>query len=123
PAFASYIQQQLVWSSFDIQNFLGTDQRMFFFLKCFSEKQFKFSQHRIINNGENTDNYIAPYVLLTDDWEQYLQNNVGSNTRQKIRRFFRKIESSDEFRITHVDPDNVDSHIDILLSLWESKWK
>ncbi|VXD24589.1 Tfp pilus assembly protein PilF [Planktothrix serta PCC 8927] len=123
PAFASYIQQQLVWSRFDIQNILETDQRMFFFLKCFSEKQFEFSQHRILNNGENTDNYIAPYVLLTDDWDQYLQNNVGANTRQKIRRFFRKIESSDEFRITHIDADNVDSHIDILLGLWESKWR
>jgi len=123
PAFAAYIQQQLVWSSFDVQNILETDPRMYLFLSSFSDDSFKFTQCRLQNNGEDTDNYVAPYVSLTDDWDQYLQNNVGSNTRQKIRRFLRKIESSDEFHITHVDAENVDSHIDILLKLWEVKWR
>ncbi|MGB7710479.1 MAG: tetratricopeptide repeat protein [Microcoleus sp.] len=123
PAFAAYIQQQLVWSSFDVQNILETDKRMFLFLRCFSGEQFKFRQHRIQNNGEVTDNYIAPYLALTDDWDQYLQNNVGANTRQKIRRFLKKVEASDEFHISQVDADNVESHIEILIRLWESKWR
>ncbi|MBW4666317.1 MAG: GNAT family N-acetyltransferase [Cyanomargarita calcarea GSE-NOS-MK-12-04C] len=123
PAFAAYIQQQLTWSIFNVQNILETDTRMSLFLRYFSEDRFEFSQHSIQNQREDTNNYIAPYVSLADDWEQYLQNYIGSNTRQKIRRFLRKIESSDEFDITHSDADNLESHIEILLGFWESKWR
>ncbi|GAA6619430.1 tetratricopeptide repeat protein [Scytonema sp. NUACC26] len=123
PAFAAYILQQLEWSSFNIQNILETDTRMSRFLKSFPEDSFEFTQHRIHNSGEDTDNYIAPYVSLSDNWEQYLQNYLSSNTRQKIRRFLRKIENSDEFHITHVNADNLESHIEILLKLWESTWR
>ncbi|NES80957.1 MAG: GNAT family N-acetyltransferase [Moorea sp. SIO2B7] len=123
PAFATYIQQQLVWSSFELKNILETDTRMALFLRSFSRDSFDFSQIRIHNEGEDTDNYIAPYVSLPDDWNQYLQNYVSSNTRQKIRRFFRKIETSDEFYLTQVDADNLQSHIEILLKFWESRWR
>jgi tetratricopeptide (TPR) repeat protein len=122
PAFAAYIQQQLVWTSFNVQNILETDIWMSLFLRSFPGDSFNFSQHRIQNQGEDTDNYIAPYVSLADDWNQYLQNYVSSNTRQKIRRFFRKLESSDEFYITQVNADNLESHIEILLRLWKSAW-
>lgn len=123
PAFAAYIQQHLVWSTFDVQSILATDTRMSLFLMVFSEDSFNLTQHRLQNGGVDADNYVAPYVSLTDDWDQYLQNKVGSNTRQKIRRFLRKIETSDEFRIAHVNAENVDSHIEILLRLWEAKWR
>jgi tetratricopeptide (TPR) repeat protein len=122
PAFAAYIQQQLTWSTFDVQNILETDTRMSLFLRHFSGDKFELSQHRVPNPRENTNNYIAPYVSLADDWDQYLQNYIGSNTRQKIRRFLKKIES-DEFHITHVDANNLESHIEILLKFWESKWR
>jgi tetratricopeptide (TPR) repeat protein len=123
PAFAAYIQQQLAWSSFDVKSILETDKRMYLLLRSFSGDSFEFSQYRFQNQTEDTDNYIAPYVSLTDDWDKYLQNYVSSNTRQKIRRFLRKIESSDEFYITQVNADNLESHIEILLRLWESKWR
>jgi tetratricopeptide (TPR) repeat protein len=122
-AFAAYIQQQLVWSSFNVPGVLKADGRMSLLLRSFSTDSFDISQIRIQNQSEDTDNYIAPYISLVDDWDQYLQSNVSSNTRQKIRRFLRKIESSDEFRITHVDADNLESHIEILLNLWESRWR
>ena len=123
PAFAHYIQQHLVWSSFQVKNILEADQRMSLFLKSLSRDRFEFSQRRIQNQGEDTDNYIAPYVLLTDDWDCYLQNYISSNTRAKIRRFLRKIDNSDEFSITQVNANNLESHIGILLKFWESKWR
>ncbi|MUG99599.1 tetratricopeptide repeat protein [Scytonema sp. UIC 10036] len=122
PAFAAYIQQQLEWSSFNVQNILETDTRMYPFLRSFPGESFEFTQHRIQNKGDDTDNYIAPYISLTDDWEQYLQNYLSANTRQKIRRFLRKIDNSSEFSIAHVNADNLESHIDILLKFWKSTW-
>jgi tetratricopeptide (TPR) repeat protein len=124
PAFAAYIQQKLVWSSFNVKSILETDKRMSLFLSNFSADSFELSQLRIQSlNEEEPDIYLAPYVSLPDDWEQYLQNYVGVNTRQKIRRFLRKVDSSDEFYITHVDADNLEYHIEILLKFWESRWK
>ncbi|MEG4328844.1 GNAT family N-acetyltransferase [Microcoleus sp. herbarium5] len=124
PAFAAYIQQKVVWSSFNVKSILETDTRMSLFLSNFSADSFELTQLRIQSvNEEEPDIYLAPYVSLPDDWEQYLQNYVGVNTRQKIRRFLRKVDISDEFYITQVDADNLESHIEILLKFWESRWK
>ncbi|MEG3848875.1 GNAT family N-acetyltransferase [Microcoleus sp. herbarium19] len=124
PAFAAYIQQELVWSTFNVKSILETDTRMSLFLSHFSGDTFELSQLRIQSTKvEEPDIYLAPCVSLPDDWEQYLQNCVGVNTRQKIRRFLRQVDSSDEFYITHVNADNLESHIEILLKFWESRWK
>ncbi len=121
-AFAAYLKQQLTWSIFHLKNFLETDRRMDLFLKSFSGDSFEFEQSREDNNQDGINNYVCPYVPLADDWDQYLQTALGSNTRQKIRRFLRKIESSDEFHITHVNADNLELHIEILRKFWQSKW-
>ncbi|TAG88240.1 MAG: GNAT family N-acetyltransferase [Oscillatoriales cyanobacterium] len=124
PAFAAYIQQELVWSTFNVKSILETDTRMSLLLSSFSEDSFALSQLRIQSvKVEDPDLYLAPYVSLPDDWDEYLQNYVGVNTRQKIRRFLRQVESSDEFSITYVNADNLESHIEILLNFWESRWK
>ncbi|MBD2338205.1 GNAT family N-acetyltransferase [Calothrix sp. FACHB-156] len=123
-AFVTYIQQQFVWSSFDVKSILSTDTKISLLLRSFSQDSFELSQIRIQSiNEKDPDHYIAPYISLPNDWDSYLQNYVGSNTRQKIRRFLRKIETSDEFYITHVNADNLESQIDILLKFWESRWK
>jgi tetratricopeptide (TPR) repeat protein len=123
PAFAAYLKQQLTWSIFHLKNFLETDTRMSLFLRSFSGESFEFEQSFEENNQDGIDNYTCPYVPLAEDWERYLQTALGSNTRQKIRRFLRKIEGSNEFQITHVNADNLERHIEILLSLWHSKWE
>lgn len=122
PAFATYIQQQLVWYRFELQNFLETDRRMQQFLTHFSREQFEFSQLRIRNLGEELDQYVAPYIALLDDWDRYLEEIVSSNTRQKIRRFLKKVDQSDELHITHVNSDTLEAHIEILVRFWQTKW-
>lgn len=121
PAFAAYIKQELTWTIFNLQDILEADTRMHRLLKSFSEDSFEFSQ-RFENQSDEIDGYICPYIPLADDWEHYLQNALGSNTRQKIRRLLRKIESSKEFHITHVNADNLEQHIEILLKFWQARW-
>ncbi len=122
PAFAAYLKQQLTWSIFHLQDFLETDTRMCLFSRSFSGDSFEFEQSHFANNQDGIDNYTCPYVPLAEDWDQYLQTALGSNTRQKIKRFLRKIEGSNQFHITHVDADNLERHIDILLGFWQSRW-
>ncbi|WP_333212832.1 hypothetical protein [Microcoleus sp. S36b_A4] len=55
---------------------------MSLFLSNFSADSFELSQLRIQSvNEEEPDIYLASYVSLPDDWDQYLQNYVGVNTR------------------------------------------
>jgi Tfp pilus assembly protein PilF len=51
-----------------------------------------------------------------------LNNSLSANTRQKIRRFLRQVESNDEFRITHANADTVERDLKILLKFWGTKW-
>lgn len=120
--FSEYIQNKLNWSTFDLKNILETDRRIDLLLETFSDDDFAFRTIRINNPGEDVDNYISPFVSLGTDWDQYLRDNISSHGRQKIRGFLRKVENSDEFRITHVNADNLESHIEILLKFWKSKW-
>ena len=122
PAFAAYLKQQLTWSIFHLKNFLETDTRICLFLKSFSGDSFEFEQSLQANNQDGINNYVCPYVPIAEDWEQYLQTVLDSKIRQKIRRFLRKIEGSNEFHITHVNADNLERHIEILLRFWHSRW-
>jgi tetratricopeptide (TPR) repeat protein len=123
-AFAKFIkQQQEEWSIFEVDNILATDGRMSLLLKEFSGEDFELQEHFHTNDFDNIDNNIVPYISLPSSFEEYLQNVVSSNTRQKIRRFLRRIEGSNEFHLTHVNADNLELHLEILSELWKLNWE
>ena len=59
---------------------------------------------------------------MPDSYEEYLSTRVSANTRQKIRRFSRKVEQSADLQLTLSTPDHVEEHLDALLELWLRKW-
>jgi len=122
-AFAIYLQQQETWSVFEIENIQEADTRLSLFLRSFSRKSFEIQELRPVNDLDHIDYNISPYILLPDDWNEYLHNVLSSNTRQKIRRLLRRIESYNEFHFTHVNADNLERHIEILLGFWKSSWE
>jgi tetratricopeptide (TPR) repeat protein len=122
-AFAIYLQQQEEWSILEMDKIPETHKRLSLFLKSLSLESIQIEETRYINDLDTIDNGSVPYILLPDDWEQYLQNVISSNTRQKIRRLLRKIESSNEFHVTHVNEDNLEDHLKILLRFWKTSWE
>ena len=125
-AFANYLQQLDFWSVLSIPNVPQTSKRIDRFLKGFDSTNFSAIESRsnsYQNPLDNINNQIVPYLALPDSWEQYLQDSLSSNTRQKVRRFLRKIENSAEFRITQANADNLEQHIDVLSKLWRASWE
>ena len=122
-SFVEFFQRYDHWSAFEMENILKSDQRIHLFLSSFSRDNFELHNHRFVNDLDNIDCSIIPYISLPKDWDEYLKTFVSSNTRQKIRRFLRKVEGSDEFRVTQVDESNLDQHLDILLKYWYESWK
>jgi tetratricopeptide (TPR) repeat protein len=122
-AFASYLQKQEEWSVFEVRNIQKVEGRMNLLLKEFLGEDFDLKDHYHKSDFDQIDNNIIPYVSLPNEWEDYLQNILSTNTRQKIRRLLRKIESSQELYVTQVDADNLEHHIEILCKFWRTNWE
>ena len=121
PALAQHLQR-MYWANLNLESFHISDRRFELLRKGFSQKTFKTQKLPIIEHMRETDPGICPYLTLPDEWETYLAERLSSNTRQKVRRFLRKADAADEFRITHADADTVERDLDTLLSLWGSMW-
>ncbi|MEH2330489.1 GNAT family N-acetyltransferase [Nostoc sp.] len=124
-AFAQFLQQQQeTWAIFELENIQTSKGRMSRLLDQFSTEAFELTQQEQLSDlVDQIDNSIVPYIALPDDWEQYLQTVVSSNTRQKIRRLLRKVENSNEFHLTQVNAENLDIHLEILLGFWQTNWE
>ncbi|EIM30505.1 GNAT family N-acetyltransferase [Microvirga lotononidis] len=119
-AFATYIKT-LNWAHLDLAHILASDRRLRALLRCFPQDAFRMGAIRQVNS-DNVDNSICPRLRLPHDWESYLNNTLRPNTRQKVRRFLKQVETSREFHITRATAETVESDIDVLLRLWEEKW-
>ena len=113
--------QQLNWRRLRLENFCASEQRTELFLHGLLADTFETTRPSLMN-PDGTDNSICPSVTLPEDWDRYLETKVSSNTRQKIRRFLRQVESSETSRITHANADTVARDMDLLLMLWTQRW-
>lgn len=122
---SDYLKQMPHWNCFHISGLLATDIRMEKLLRQFTAPEFKAKQINTRNPYQNIDNDICPYIPLeiNASWEDYLQSSLSANTRQKIRRFLRKVEEGSEFTITQAASGTIERDIDILLSFWKTKWE
>lgn len=121
PALARRLQE-MQWASLELENFDMSDRRFALFETAFPVKTVKTTRLARFENAGGKDMGRCPAIDLPDDWETYLASAVGANTRQKIRRFLRKTDAGEEFRITHADADSFARDLDILLDLWGAMW-
>lgn len=114
--------RRMHWARMSLKYFHGSEQRRALFLKQFSDQIFETAHHSLTINKGSTNNLICPCIDLPEDHETHLQSQLSSNTRQKVRRFLRKLDKSDELRITAANADTVQRGLDILVDLWIKKW-
>ena len=120
-ALAKYLKT-FNWARIHLENVRLSDQRLRLLLAHFPTRTFNIAQTERVNAADNVNNCICPLVHLPDDWDRYL-DSLSANTRQKIRRFLRTIESDGTYRITHAKPDTVERDVDTLLELWSTRWE
>jgi CelD/BcsL family acetyltransferase involved in cellulose biosynthesis len=120
PAFAKHLLS-MNWRSIWLNYFRASRKRTRLFLRFFPDRQFDLADIGGVNEGDTVDNTICPFAALPESWDAYL-NGLSSNTRQKLRRFLRRVEESDDYRITHADEASVESDLDALIAMWGDKW-
>jgi CelD/BcsL family acetyltransferase involved in cellulose biosynthesis len=120
-AFAKHLKA-MHWASLHLENLRMSESRVRCLTEHLADNRLTFRRMKRVNQRDNVDNCICPAIDLPDTWERYLAHNLSSNTRQKMRRYLRKLENSSEFRITHADASTVQRDVEILLDLWRIKW-
>jgi CelD/BcsL family acetyltransferase involved in cellulose biosynthesis len=109
--FAEHIRTKLDWDVFHMDQVV--DPRLDSFLDSFPSKHFKM---------EERSGTPSMFIALPHTWDEYFHGELGKRTRRDLRRSFREMENRDEFQIAHVTADNVDSHIETLLELYQANW-
>ncbi|MDT3686046.1 MAG: GNAT family N-acetyltransferase [Pseudorhodoplanes sp.] len=121
PALAKYVGKS-PWARVNLDNIRTTDERLRLFLNHFPDTKFVIKRQERINKPENINNCICPLVTLPDNWETYLNNNLGSETRRTVKRFMKRVGETGDLRITHADATTIERDVKILLRLWTVQW-
>lgn len=109
------------WSRLNLENLRMSRERIFAFIGQFSRDVFAMREFSRINSIDNVNNCRCFAASLPETFDGYLDNVLSANTRQKLRRFLRKVDTG-ELRIGRAEPETYEQDIDMLLDLWRIKW-
>lgn len=122
PAFAEYVKRRLNWAGFTMDNLLMSEQRRRLFLAPFDKVRFVQTDIDYLDKRHGVDNGLCLSIDLPGDWDAYLET-LSANNRQKIRRLLRKVEASEDYRITLATPATFERDLRMLLHFWRIKWE
>ena len=118
--FAAYLKQER-WTQIKLDYFNGPPGRREALIIALQGPEVMF-RNNVPRNEQQIDNTICPVIHLPDSWDGYLEQHMSGQTRQKLRRFLRKVEGGDEYRITMATPETIARDLDILFDFWRVRW-
>jgi hypothetical protein len=121
PAFAAYLKQ-MHWSHLYLKGFRVSERRFALFMEPFVDERLIIESLTSTINDNETDNLVCPFIDLPDTFATYLTERLSSNTRQKINRFLRKLDSSSDYQITITSAATRSRDVQILQVLWSKMW-
>lgn len=121
PAFSEHLKS-MSWVRLHLESFRASDQRLALLTDQFAARDFRKSYRNRTSKVDGINNLISPFICLPASFDEYLQTRVSANTRQKIRRFLRKIDSSDDLSIDASTPSTREQDLDALISYWKNRW-
>ena len=120
-AFASHLKE-MNWSHLYLKGFRISDRRFALFIEALSDQRLEVEARSSIINDGDTDNLVCPYIDLPGTFEAYLTEKLQSNTRQKVRRFLRKVETTSDYQVTTTNAATAANDVSILEQLWSRMW-
>ncbi len=112
----------MLWTNLFLKHFSASTKRLRRFTKAFPEQKFEIVEREMAQNAGKTICNIFPYTDLTDTWDAFLTERLSTNTRQKAKRFLKRLDTSDDMRVTHCDPATFAHNLETMLELWKGKW-
>lgn len=121
PCLAGQLKR-MHWRDLYLKNIRISDRRLDLLTRPFHKSIFKHEFLERTSSTDGVDRLVCPYVDLPGDFDTYLTERLSANTRQKVRRFLRKVENSNDLRITHATPHTLQRDLDVLVGYWKKKW-
>ena len=121
PAFARHIKQ-MHWARLSLENVRMSERRFRLLLAHFPKANFQLTEVNRVGEVDGIDNSICPYAALPKDWDSYL-SSLSANTRQKIRRLLKLVDTEGEYRITVSNAETFAEDLKTLLRFWEIRWR
>ncbi len=132
-ALGKYLRH-MPWTTLKFENICASAERSRLLANCFPRRQFAVEMVRgggavharsepdEEDRGDAVDQLVCPFARLPADWDQFL-DGLGRNTRQKARRFLRKVDDeTSDISIRLATAETLDRDIEILLGFWRRKW-
>lgn len=120
-AFTDHLRRRLNWARLTLENLWMSERRRRLFLSAFDKLRFVHKDIDYVDKSTKTDNSVCPSAALPSDWDAYLEG-LSANNRQKIRRWLRKVDASEDYDITLADGETYADDIEMLLGFWRTKW-
>lgn len=104
------------WARIRFKHLRMCDRRRDRFFAHFRDDAFGHESVSRKINEDRTDNLLCPAIDLPDNFDTYL-DGLSKNTRQKLRRFLRKLDAGD-MHIRAGTPDDLGT----FQTLWAEQW-
>lgn len=119
-AFARHIGQ-MQWAIIRFDSMRMGERCHARLIRHFPKTKFKIFLNRPMLDASGIDNSICPFAVLADSWEGYLAR-LSANTRQKLRRLLRRLDSNPDLHVVQTTSQTVDISIEILIQFWNRQW-
>jgi len=100
-----------------------SQQRLELLGRSFPENLFKAKRVASTDNQGTVDLSICPGIELPASYDEYLETHVRPKTRQKIRRFERKVQIQKTLDIRLSTADTLDEDLDSFAHLWCQRYR
>ncbi|MFT6304783.1 MAG: hypothetical protein ACJAY2_003987 [Pseudomonadales bacterium] len=121
PAFSKFLRKML-WRRLHLKSICMSDRRLQLLLGAFKNDDYKIGDEQSTDNGGATNLDKAPGINLPKSYDEYLTHHVSSNTRQKIRRFQRKVDADPGLQIQVSPPENYEHYLEYFEKYWSERW-
>jgi len=118
--FCAFLKQQS-WTHLKLEYMCGPLSRRDAMIRALQGPQvmFRDSTPKSLND---INNCVCPVVTLPASFDEYLETSMSSQTRQKLRRFLRKVEGDPSYHISFATHETIARDMDILFKFWRAKW-
>lgn len=121
PALGRHLAK-MDWAQILLENLYCSEERLALLTGPLRQGAVRTTNPSRTNKRDNVNNLVCPVLELPETFDAYLDTCLSSNTRQKLRRFARKVKADPSYKFTIATPETVDRDIDILMGFWHTKW-
>lgn len=124
-AFADRIRA-FRWTSLNLDDIFISPDRLRPFLEAFPAPEFATAKvarpPHVTEDGQSIDHDVYIYIDLPDDFESFLNVNLGPKTRRNARRALRALETTEDLRIIPATAETIERDLELFYGFWKTQW-